>query len=145
MNYKAVAVILFLFGAPKGNKVLQPFKIPNWILEDKEFFRRFIQRLFDCEGTPDCEGAIMIEMWKSQELLDEGLEFFQSIKLKLKEYFDIETSNPFTYKTNKIRKDGIKTVPIIIKIRRKDSLAKFFKHIGFENVEKQRRLSLFMR
>jgi len=35
-------------------------------------------------------------------------------------------------------------VPIIIKIRKKDSLAKFFKHIGFENVEKQRKLSLLM-
>ena len=104
-----------------------------------------MQRLFDCEGWPDSEGAVSIEMWKSQNLLNEGIEFFQSIKSKLKEYFDVDTSKPFTYKTNKMRKDGIKTVPIRLKIRRKDSIAKFFKEVGFENSEKQRRLSLFMR
>jgi len=145
INYKAVAITLYLFGAPGGNKVLQPFKIPHWILDDKESFRRFIQRLFDCEGWPDSEGAILIEMWKSQDLLNEGIDFFQSIKSKLKEYFDIDTSDPFTYSTNKMRKDGIKTVPIRLKIRRKDSITKFFKEIGFENFEKQRKLSLFMR
>lgn len=145
VNYKAVAITLYLFGAPGGNKVLQSFKIPGWIIDDKEIFRRFIQRLFDCEGWPDSEGAVLIEMWKSQALLNEGVEFFQSIKLGLKEYFDIDTSNPFTYKTNKVRKDGIKTVPIRLKIRRKDSITKFFKEVGFENSEKQKKLSLLMR
>lgn len=42
VNYKAVAITLHLFGAPSGNKVLQNFDIPQWILENKKFFRRFI-------------------------------------------------------------------------------------------------------
>lgn len=144
VNYKAVAIILYLFGAPAGNKVLQPIKIPDWILNNKKFFKRFIQRLFDCEGTVDLWGAIKLEMWKSQENLEEGFEFFQTIKKKLKEYFDIDTTNPFTNARTNMRKDGIGTKPMIIKIKRKDPLAKFFKHIGFENAKKQRKLSLLM-
>lgn len=92
----------------------------------------------------DLDGAIKLEMWKSEDNLEQGFEFFQTIRKGLKNYFDIETTNPFTNVRTNLRKDGIKTKPIIIKIRRKDSLAKFFKEIGFENVEKQRKLSLLI-
>jgi len=145
VNSKVISRVLFSFGAPVGNKVLNPLKIPKWILNDKRFFRRFIQRLFDCEGTVDSQGAIELQMWKSQALKDQGFEFFNSIKSHLKEYFDIETTNVFTDKRTNLRKDGIRTMALRMKIRRKGDIEKFFKHINFENNEKKHKLQLLVR
>ncbi len=142
VNNKPISRILYLAGVPAGNKVLQSFFIPDWILNNKDFFRRFIQRVLDCEGTIDTKSKyIELQMYKCIDKLEEWFIFFRIIKGKLLEYYGIETTNPFTDTRFNLRKDGIKTKVVRIKIKKKDSLIKFREHINFENKDKRRKLN----
>jgi len=73
INSSPISRILFLCGVPSGQKVLTSFSIPKWIIDDKECFRRFCQRLFTCEGSINHDGRktpqIRLEMFKSEELI----------------------------------------------------------------------------
>ena len=141
INCKPISRILFLCGVPAGNKVLQPFKIPKWIFGNKNYFRRFVQRLFDCEGSATVSTrTIEIQMYKDQKLFNNGLKFFLGIKRGLNNYYDIHTTNPFTQKKVNTRKDGIKTKAIRLKIRRLESVVKFAKYINFETASKRKNL-----
>ena len=68
----------------------------------------------------------------------------RTIKRKLKYYFNINSNEPFSGSRINLRKDGVKTKPIVLKIKQKKNIAKFFKEIAFENAEKQRKLLLLM-
>lgn len=141
INCKPIARALFLCGVPAGNKVLQPTKIPIWILQNSDYFKRFVQRLFDCEGSVSVnDKAIEIQMYKNEKLLKNGFKFFYDIKRGFKKHFDIVTSKPFTEKRVNIRKDGIRTKAIRLKIKNSDSLVKFWKYINFETPSKQKNL-----
>ncbi len=141
INNKPISRILFLCGVPAGNKVLQQTKIPNWVLSNKLYFTRFIQRVMDCEGCVDVVNKyIELNMSKSEDLMDNGYEFFNSIKKYLLKYYGIKTTNPFTISHFNLRKDGIKTKQIKIKIKNKESLNTFYKSIGFEGIKKHQKL-----
>lgn len=139
VNNKLLAVSLYLSGVPPGAKVLTRFKIPEWILFEKAYFRTFIRRLFSCEGYIDTD-AVAIDMAKSVELLEEGLEFFRQIKEYLYKYWKIVTTNPFVLSRKNIRKDDIVTHMIRLKIKRKESVKRFFENVGFDEKRKQKRL-----
>ena len=127
-------------GVPRGSKVLIDFKIPKWITDDKECFRTFVRRLFDCEACVDLySNAIEFRMSKEENLVEEGINFFNCIKFNLMKHFDINSTNPFLGASNK-RKDGKVTRVIRIKIKNKAELPKFLKEIGFDSKEKQRKL-----
>jgi len=68
--------------------------------------------------------------------------FINEIKFYLDKYFDIKTTEPFTGNTFNIRKDGIKTRPIRLKIKNRDSLLGFRDFIGIEDPAKMSRLKL---
>ena len=141
INNKPLARVLILCGVPPGAKVFSNFKIPKWIIEDKELFARFINRLFSCEGCVDLQSkCIEFKMYKSIDLIDEGANFFKDIKYYLEKYFKIKTTNPFLEGRTNIRKDGRKTKGIRIKIKNKESLKNFKQFINFENKKKQKRL-----
>ncbi|MBD3361510.1 hypothetical protein GF358_01830 [Candidatus Woesearchaeota archaeon] len=141
VNCKMMARILNLCGAPSGAKVLKKFNIPEWIISDKTYFKRFISRLFSGEGTVDQKyNFIEIQMHKSTNLIADGKKFFTQIKDNLEKHFGIITTNPFTDTVVSYRKDGIQTKPIRLKIKRKQSLIDFAKHIGFEDNNKQQKL-----
>ena len=128
INNKPLARVLKLVGVSTGAKVLKKFRIPNWILEDKMLFSRFVNRLFSCEGSVDIENkGIEIKMYKSNDLIRDGIIFFEEIKHYLYEYFQIRTTNIFLCGKSEVRKDGIKTRGIRLKIKNKDSLKKFKK------------------
>ncbi|MEK6924718.1 MAG: hypothetical protein AABW71_00590 [Nanoarchaeota archaeon] len=141
-NCAPVARILYLAGVPAGQKVLQKFDLPNWIKEDKDYFRRFCQRLFTCEGSINYElgrnPRVGINMWKCEEYLNQGRIFFEDISDLMKKYFDIDSKVSVGSSKN-LRKDGIITRPVYILIPSKSTLI-FHKKIGFEG-EKQNRLS----
>ncbi len=141
VNNKPISRILFLCGVPSGNKVLQPTKIPNWILSNKSYFTRFIQRIMDCEGCVDTVNKyVELNMSKSEDLMDNGYELFNNIKKHLLKYYVIQTTNPFTETRYNLRKDGVKTKAIKIKIKRKEAVKRFYKYIGFSNKTKQQKL-----
>lgn len=133
VNCKPLARSLFLAGVPYGEKVMKYFIVPNWILQDKEYFRMFVFRLFCCEGTVDYSKNSFIElkMNKAEHLVDDGILFFQMIKDYLFYYFGIITNNIFLGEETTRRKDGLKTVRIRLKIKRKAKVKKFVKKIGF--------------
>ncbi len=141
VNNKPLARILKLIGVPAGSKVLSNFKIPEWILEEKKFFKRFINRLFSCEACVDLTSkCIEIKMYKSEDLIDGGISFFNDISIYLYKYFSIKTTRPFLEGRISVRKDGIKTRGIRLKIKNRDSLKKFKQFIGFEDKNKKMRL-----
>jgi len=141
VNNKPIARILFLCGTPIGNKVINKISIPRWILENKALFRRFIQRLLDCEGCVDVNNKyIELNMSKSIDILNNGFKFFNDIKKALYRYFKIDTIKPFTTNRVKWRNDGIRTKEIKLKIKKRASVIKFYKYIGFENNIKQGKL-----
>jgi len=132
-----------LIGVPTGSKVLTRFNIPSWILKDKILFSRFVNRLFSCEGSADINSkCVEIQMYKSENLMKDGLKFFEEIKFYLDKYFDIRTTEPFTGNTFNIRNDGIRTRPIRLKIKNRDSLLKLRDFVGIEDSAKMSRLEL---
>lgn len=146
INNKPLVRVLKLAGVPAGNKVLQDFAIPSWILNDKNNFSRFINRLFSCEGCVDISSkCIEIKMSKSLNLIEEGINFFKEIKFYLEKYFEIRTTNPFLEGRENLRKDGIRTKGIRLKIKNKESIRNFRKYIQFDNKEKADKLNSIVR
>ncbi len=43
--------ILFLLGAPKGNKTKQKFLVPNWVMKNRQCKKQFLQALLEDELT----------------------------------------------------------------------------------------------
>lgn len=141
LNCKPLARVLKLLGVPTGAKVFKDFLIPDWILEDKENFRKFTVRLFTCESSRHVAKYpwIGIEMWKSLNNLETGKKFMNQLKQHLNLYFNIKTSNLCTYKTKCKRKDGVITKPLRFTILA-DSQLQFYKEIKLEDKKKQEEL-----
>ena len=141
INNKPLSRILFLYGVPVGNKVLQPTKIPQWILSNAILFKRFIQRVLDCEGCVDTsDKSIVLTVTKSTNFLEENTRFLNDIKEKLYTYYNITTTNPFLLNKINVRKNGIKTQEMRLKIKRQESIIKFHKCMKFETKSKQEKL-----
>lgn len=148
INCSPIARILYLCGVPSGQKVLKSFKIPNWIKQDKECFRRFCQRLFSCEGGIMYEKGrkfpqIRLDMWKAENLLKNGKNFIDEISQGMNKYFKIKSKVIIQNKKNK-RKDGIITKPIRIYIFNK-SVLEFYNKIGFEGHKQKSLKALLLR
>lgn len=145
INCSPVARILFLVGVPAGQKVLTKFKVPKWIISDKECFREFCRYFFGCEGTIMNDGRkipqIRLEHWKSESLFESGKLFVEEICLYLEKYFGINTTITSPKQRGK-RTDGIITRPIKIYIFG-DSVIKFCKEIKFSN-HKQKSLKALL-
>ncbi len=142
INCSPVARILLLVGVPSGQKVLQDFNIPEWVVNDKECFRVFCRRMFSCEGSIMSEKRrkfpqVRIEMWKEESLIKKGYDFFDLLCKMMKKYFDIDSTIKITNNTLK-RKDGKTTRAVRVYILG-DSVIKFFKEIRFEG-DKQKSL-----
>ena len=145
INCSPITRILFLCGVPAGQKVLVPFNIPLWIKKDKEYFRRFTQRVFSCEGSIMHEKhrkipQIRIEMWKSENL-KEKIGFIEELAAFLNKHFDINSTITKPKRFN-VRKDDVITRPTRMYIFGK-SVKIFHEKIGFEG-EKQERLNEIM-
>jgi hypothetical protein len=144
INCKPLGRVLKLMGVPAGPKVFIPFQIPRWIIKDKNMFSRYINRLFSCEGCVDVSSkAIELRMHKSENLLDEGIEFFKSIQSGLMHHFGIRSTKPFLGGFT-LRKDGIKTISMRLKVKNKESVIKFSEFIGIEDPIKRAKLKCIL-
>jgi len=143
VNCKILSRMLNLVGVPTGCKVKKEFLIPEWILKDKECFRVFIRRVFTCEGSVSVEKSspfVSLEMWKAEYLLNNGINFFEEIKDRLHNFFEIKTTNVFLFGTPNLRNDGVKTRGIRLRIKSLDSLIKFRDEVKFQDPIKQNKL-----
>ncbi len=82
---------------------------------------------------------IGVEMWKSKELMSSHLKFFNQIKKGL-ERLGIK-SYILKRKYENIRKDGIVTKAIGLRIKNLKSIIIFSNKIGFNDIEKQEKLN----
>ena len=145
VNCRPLAKILYLAGVPYGNKVLKKYRIPDWILSDKERFAFFIRRYFDCEAGVDTgTKAISVELHKSTDLIESSLSFLGQMKEGLQQYFGIKTTRPFLLSLKVKRKCGAFVQGARLKIKRKDSLKRFYENIGFDTPRKMERLKLII-
>ena len=141
VNCKRLSKSLYYIGVPSGEKVTQGFKIPNWILEDKEYFREFISRLFICEGSVDYSApSVKLGMSKIIPLLNDGFYFFNQIKDNLLFHFNIKTMRIYSEKPRKTRKDNQLTSRIILKIKRQSELIKFLNEINYPDEDNKQKI-----
>ena len=146
VNCKPLSRLLKLIGVPTGAKIKKEFLIPDWIINDKENFRWFVVRLFTCESSRYVGKYpwIGIEMWKSIEKINNGLQFMNQIRKYLRIYFNIYTSNLCVYRSKNIRKDKIITKPIKFTILAKSQI-NFYKEIKLEDVKKHNEIKLIIK
>ncbi|MFC1774908.1 hypothetical protein ACFLZN_01195 [Nanoarchaeota archaeon] len=141
INNKMLAIVFHRCGAPTGPKVFTKFNLPIWICSDKEFFRRYFQRLLDCEGTVDVHSkCVELSMAKSLPLMNSGKPFFLDIREHLIRFFNIHSTFPLLESRNNRRKDNLITKQIRMKIKRKESILKLHQNIKFDNRQKQEKL-----
>ncbi len=141
VNCRPLAKTLFLIGVPYGNKVLKKYLIPNWILNDKDCFRFFIRRYFDCERSIDLKKkSLSVEVHKSTELIENSFVFLNQFKQGLLKHFDIKTINPFKLSLKVKRKSGATVQATRIKITRRENMEKFCAEIGFNSKLKMEKL-----
>ena len=148
MNNKLLSRILFRVGVPAGNKTNQKYSIPEWILENRENFREFAKQMFTCEGcafVDDTNPFIDVSMWKREDLVQNAVDFLFLVKQKLIEYFGIETTDVYITKNKNTRKDSTISREVKFRIKRKDSLIKFYEEIGFDSKGKQVKLKKILR
>jgi len=147
----ALAKILRLSGAPFGEKVMNKFYVPIWILNGNEKIKkRYLQRLFDCEGTVFFQNKkrirIKIKLNKSLKLIKNHRIFLNQIKTILSE-FDIKTTKPTMAGFTK-RKDNITTFGLEFEFygTKKNllSVINFQKRINFENKIKREKLNKYI-
>lgn len=129
---KKISAWLFECGVPKGNKVLQSFNVPDWIISSKEFSREYLRIAFLCEGCFKEETGrtprIQINLAKNEEIINSNLEFMENLKLMLRK-FDINTTKSYV-SGRRIRKDGNITRDVRFRIDIEDN-NKFIKEIGW--------------
>lgn len=140
VNYQNISKKLFSLGVPSGNKTNKDYLIPNWIINNKECFREFVNRYFCCEATVERNGDITLTMYKRIDLCENGTNFLNQIREGLEKYFSIKTTKVFYENKNNLRKDGSFSKAIKFKIKNKSAKLTFFKEIELDNPSKRNRL-----
>lgn len=134
------ARILYLIGTPLGAKVTKQFDVPNWIKENKECSRVYLNEAFSCEGSIWNEPnrtRIRFGMYKTREFIESGQIFMESLKKMLLEHFDIQTTNTWISKNSetKKRKDGQSTFGVVFDISA-SSLQRFIREVGIKKTNR---------
>lgn len=131
VNCAYLGRILFLLGAPIGNKTKKIFKVPKWILANQNLKKKFLQALLEDELTTikieKCNYSVkpMLKLAKKEDLISYHREFMKQIKECI-ESFGIECSH-----ISKPLK-AIKTYELYFNINRnKKNIIKFKENIGF--------------
>ncbi len=136
---KPLCRILKLVGVPNGKKVITKFRVPPWIMKNKDFSRAFLQIAFDCEGCIWKEGntiKIRFGISKNKKLANNCKCFLNDLKNMLLCHFNIETTSIWSVNDSK-------TIKFCFQIRSK-SFNNFHKHINFRIKSKKKRLDEYM-
>lgn len=137
-----IGFVLHLSGAPKGNKTLQNFSIPEWIKNgSKSVKTSFLRGIFDDEASViwhKRKKEINISMCKEKDKVENLRDFLEEIRQLLAE-FNISSSSLREQSEFKDKRGRTK-VMVGFAIRGKNNLENFMKHIGFTHPEKQLKL-----
>lgn len=145
-NNCVISRILELCGVPRGDKILNYFKVPDWIMNgDKEIKKAFLSSIFTdemCRIRKSKNGSwdgLEFVMSKSKHRIESLIYFLNQLRNLLND-FEI-TSSDVKIKESKIyfRKDGNITYPAGFRIHTKiDNRRKFYFNVGFCDEEKQK-------
>ena len=131
--------------------MLKPFGTPKWILKgDKKIQRRYLQRLFDCEGSIQLQKIkrimIKLKFHKIAHLKGNMINFLNEIRSMLLRFY-IRSTNPFKAGQTK-RKDGSISEGYEFQIlgtkNNLSSIINFQKHINFEGNIKRGKLKRYI-
>lgn len=148
---KPLAHFFEKIGVPKGNKTNLIYTVPSWILQgNKKVKAGYLKGLFTGEGyiystklkNNDIRWRIGIEQYKNEKIKESGKAYMDQLRTMLKD-FEIKSS-PVRFNGSNIRKDGTKSIGARFDIE-KSNFGNFYKYIGFDNGEKQRKLLFAMR
>ena len=98
VNYASFGRVLYLLGAPRGNKTKIAFKIPSWILTNNLYVKRFLQALLEDELTTikieKCNYANRprLKLSKKADMINNHLEFMIQVKQTI-ESFGVQCSS----------------------------------------------------
>jgi len=130
---KRICEWLFKVGIPKGDKVIQKFDIPKWIISSKEFSREYLKIAFFCEGCFKEEKGrtprIQINLAKCEDILDSGLKYMDNLRSMLKR-FNIDTKKCHIYGRRIRKTDGKVSRDMRFRIEIKDN-NRFIREIGW--------------
>jgi len=122
------AKLMHSFGIPVGNKVFQPFKVPNWIYHGPDNIKlAFLSAVFGGEGSAPSNNRRRIQfvISKCEKEISNLLFFINQIRAMLS-YFGISSSHI------QLRKQGGKRQFCArFYIKRRDNLLKFYELVGF--------------
>ena len=145
INNSVLTRLLHLAGVPGGDKTIQTYSIPSYILHASPSLKSlFLKRIFSCEGSINGDDGwrIRYSMSKTQNLSYNTLEFLNQLQKMLGE-FEIKTTGPYLGETYRRDKDHALMEIYVIQIRRKESISNFEKYIGFDIPYKQQKQNLY--
>ncbi len=122
--------LLLLFnylGVPTGNKVYNPFLVPEWIYNGPDKVKKiFLSTIYGNEGSKpqDNKWRIQFVLSKTKEYVPNLLQFLNQVREMLN-YFDISTSHI------QLRKQKRRAFCGRFYIKGKENLVKFHNKIGF--------------
>jgi hypothetical protein len=136
---RSLGRIIYLAGAPKGNKSITLFDVPSWIKKNRKYSKEYLKVAFDCEGTisrdPNGYPRLRFKIVKNKDFLYNGIKFMKSIKEMLG-FFGIETTEIWTIKGSNVSENGIGICFAV----KKRSFEEFSKDINFTIKMKYNRL-----
>lgn len=134
---RSLVKLLETLGAPVGNKVFQPFQIPDWIIHGQDYIKlAFLSVIYGNEGSKpqDNRWRIQFVISKNKENIKNLLIFLNQIRTMLN-HFGISTS------FIQLRKQKGRQFCGRFYIKGKENLHKFYKLLEFSYAsEKQRYL-----
>jgi hypothetical protein len=119
--------LLHFLGAPKGNKVLQPFSIPDWIYRGPDHIKAaFVSAMIGCEGSAPSGNRWRIQfvLSKSKEHVPNLISFVNQLRTMLY-HIGIETSHI------QLRKQKERHFNARFYIKGRENINKFYKQLEF--------------
>lgn len=137
--------LLELCGIPAGDKVMQKYGVPRWVMTgDREIKRAFLRRSFTCEGSISMEKNgrwdIRYSAYKHEDLAPNARRYMESLRKLLRE-FGIKTYELSLSKAYLRQKDKRRIMGFVLRIRDKQSLINYAREIRFDTDSKIRKLS----
>lgn len=138
-----IGELLVLFGAPKGQKVVQVTKIPAWISKGNASIKKaFLSAIFDDDGSVLYTDKypsknVNLHFTRLKVLDPDTKEMFQEINEMLMS-FDIKANVPYIARRYFV--NGVERTVMGIFISKKEEMRKFNELIGFSQIEKNSRL-----
>ena len=142
----SLAVLLALLGCPVGNRSIQDYEVPRWLMNASRWHKRlFLASYFGAElQTPRAYAernrnfpCPLLTMQKQENYVLSGRRFLRQIARIVQE-FGVETLGIEEHRESTVRKNGVSCRLRLLFSSRPESLHALYTRIGFEYNQKRR-------